>query len=63
MSDADALRSAGRFRVLTPDQYVEELKAAPAPFAHFHPFCGGIPVELAWSSLRLFEHEVLPAFA
>ncbi|ONH29501.1 LLM class flavin-dependent oxidoreductase [Pseudofrankia asymbiotica] len=61
--DVDTLRSAGRFRVLTPDQYVEELKAKPVPFAHFHPLCGGIPAELAWSSLRLFEHEVLPAFA
>jgi hypothetical protein len=27
-----------------------------------HPLCGGMPIELAWSSLHLFEHEVLPAF-
>jgi hypothetical protein len=25
-----------------------------------HPMVGGIPPELAWDSLRLFEHEVLP---
>jgi hypothetical protein len=24
--------------------------------------CGGIPPDLAWESLRLFEHDVLPAF-
>ena len=36
------------------------MKAAAFPFALFHPMCGGIPPELAWSSLRLFEHEVLP---
>jgi hypothetical protein len=28
----------------------------------FHPLCGGMPIDLAWSSLHLFEHEVLPAF-
>jgi hypothetical protein len=26
-----------------------------------HPMCGGMPPELAWSSLRLFEKQVLPA--
>jgi hypothetical protein len=49
--------------VLTPDELVAELRAAPFPFAFFHPLCGGIPPDLAWSSLRLFENEVLPAFA
>jgi hypothetical protein len=24
--------------------------------------CGGIPADLAWSSLHLFEDQVLPAF-
>jgi hypothetical protein len=37
-------------------------EASPYPFALLHPLCGGMPIELAWSSLRLFEHEVLPAF-
>ncbi|MBL7499253.1 LLM class flavin-dependent oxidoreductase [Frankia sp. CNm7] len=60
--DVDALRATGRFRVLKPAQYVEELKAAATPFAHFHPLCGGMPIDVAWSSLRLFEREVLPAF-
>ena len=49
-------------RVLTPAEFVEEMRAAPFPFALFHPLCGGMPPELAWSSLHLFEHEVLPAF-
>jgi alkanesulfonate monooxygenase SsuD/methylene tetrahydromethanopterin reductase-like flavin-dependent oxidoreductase (luciferase family) len=62
VADFDELRSTGQYRVVTPEQYVEELKAAPFPFAFFHPMCGGMPVELAWSSLSLFEHEVLPAF-
>jgi len=60
--DADVLRSTGQYRVLTPDQLVEEQRRAPVPFVTLHPLCGGIPIDLAWSSLRLFEEEVLPAF-
>jgi alkanesulfonate monooxygenase SsuD/methylene tetrahydromethanopterin reductase-like flavin-dependent oxidoreductase (luciferase family) len=62
VEDVDALRASGSYSVLTPDQFVEELEAAPFPFAFFHPMCGGMPIDLAWSSLRLFEHEVMPRF-
>jgi alkanesulfonate monooxygenase SsuD/methylene tetrahydromethanopterin reductase-like flavin-dependent oxidoreductase (luciferase family) len=62
VEDIDELRAGGSYAVLTPDQFVEELQAAPFPFAFFHPMCGGMPIELAWSSLRLFEHEVMPRF-
>lgn len=59
--DADALRGTGQYRVLTPDDLVASLNdGGPFAFAMFHPMMGGIPPELAWSSLRLFEHEVLP---
>jgi alkanesulfonate monooxygenase SsuD/methylene tetrahydromethanopterin reductase-like flavin-dependent oxidoreductase (luciferase family) len=61
VADTDALRATGQYRVLTPDQYVEELKASPFPFGMFHPLCGGTPPELGWESLRLFEERVLPA--
>jgi alkanesulfonate monooxygenase SsuD/methylene tetrahydromethanopterin reductase-like flavin-dependent oxidoreductase (luciferase family) len=63
VADVDALRTTGQYRVLTPEQFIEEQKAAAFPYAMFHPLCGGMPIELAWSSLRLFENEVLPAFA
>jgi hypothetical protein len=56
------LRRGDQYRVLTPERFVTELKAAPRPFTQFHPLCGGMPMDLAWSSLRLFEREVLPAF-
>lgn len=62
-SDVDTLRRSGQYRVLTPAQLVAEQRGSPFPFAMLHPLCGGIPPELAWESLRLFEHEVLPAFA
>lgn len=62
VDDVDELRTTGQYRVLAPEQFVEEQKAAPFPYAMFHPLCGGMPIDLAWSSLHLFENEVLPAF-
>ncbi len=63
VADLDELKARGQYAVLTPDAFVAELQAAPFPFTLLHPLCGGMPIELAWSSLRLFEHEVMPAFA
>jgi alkanesulfonate monooxygenase SsuD/methylene tetrahydromethanopterin reductase-like flavin-dependent oxidoreductase (luciferase family) len=62
IADAEELRRSGRYCVMTPDQFVAEQKDAAFPFAMFHPLCGGMPVGLAWSSLQLFEDQVLPAF-
>ena len=60
VADAVALRATGQYRVLTPDQMVAELNdQGEFAFVAFHPLMG-IPPELAWESLRLFEHEVLP---
>ncbi len=58
----DDLRNSGQYAVLTPEQWIEELRSGLLPFALLHPLCGGMPIDLAWSSLRLFEREVLPAF-
>jgi alkanesulfonate monooxygenase SsuD/methylene tetrahydromethanopterin reductase-like flavin-dependent oxidoreductase (luciferase family) len=63
VSGADELRESGRYRVLTPGEFVAEQQLSPDPFLMLHPMCGGMPIELAWSSLTLFEHEVLPALA
>jgi alkanesulfonate monooxygenase SsuD/methylene tetrahydromethanopterin reductase-like flavin-dependent oxidoreductase (luciferase family) len=63
VADVAELAATGSYAVLTPDQMVDELRAAPFPFALFHPLCGGMPIDLAWSSLRLFEERVRPAFA
>ncbi|MGQ0831003.1 MAG: LLM class flavin-dependent oxidoreductase [Microthrixaceae bacterium] len=61
IADVDELRANGQYRVCTPDQLVEDLAAAaPFGFALLHPMLGGIPPDLAWGSLRLVEHEVLP---
>ncbi len=63
LDDIDALRATDQYRVLTPEAFVDEQRDAAFPFAMFHPLCGGMPIDLAWSSLHLFEQEVLPAFA
>ncbi|MGW1029114.1 LLM class flavin-dependent oxidoreductase [Streptomyces sp. NPDC002577] len=63
VADVDELRATGQYRVLAPEQFAAELAASPYPFAQFHPLCGGMPIELAWSSLRLFERDVMPSFA
>ena len=60
--DIDSLRAANRYHVITPEQMVAQLKAAPYPVAQFHPLCGGMPIAIAWESLKLFETEVLAAF-
>jgi len=62
VEDEAALRATGQYAVLTPDDFVQELRAAAFPFALLHPLVGGMPPELAWSSLRLFEERVVPAF-
>jgi alkanesulfonate monooxygenase SsuD/methylene tetrahydromethanopterin reductase-like flavin-dependent oxidoreductase (luciferase family) len=63
VSDADELRTTGRYRVLTPSEFLAEQELAPDPFVMLHPMCGGMPIDLAWSSLHLFEREVVPALA
>ena len=61
VEDTDALRATGQYRVVTPDAFIREQQAAPFAFAMLHPLCGGVPPEVAWRGLRLFETEVLPA--
>ncbi len=62
VASVQELRASGRYRVVTPDQLIAELQNQTPPILHLHPLCGGIPPEMAWDSLRLFEQEVLPAF-
>jgi hypothetical protein len=59
MVDIDAVRASGQYRILTPEAYSAELDRAELPFAMLHPMVGGIPPELAWESLRLFETRCL----
>jgi len=59
----DELREYGQYRVLTPDQLVDELAADPFGVCILHPLLGGLPPDVGWRSLRLVEEEVLPRLA
>lgn len=61
---AEEIRAGDQYRVVTPDQLVDELRpAGDMAFALLQPMVGGIPPALAWESLKLFETEVLPALS
>ncbi len=55
---AEELRASGSYRVVTPEQCVELARAEGV--LTLHPLMGGLPPELGWQGLRLFEREVLP---
>ncbi len=55
---AAELRQSGVYRVLTPAECVA--LARESGHVILHPLMGGMPPELGWESLRLFESEVLP---
>jgi alkanesulfonate monooxygenase SsuD/methylene tetrahydromethanopterin reductase-like flavin-dependent oxidoreductase (luciferase family) len=59
--DADGVRASGVYRVVTPDECVA-LAGELGDFGTLllHPLMGGIPPELGWESLELFEAKVLP---
>jgi alkanesulfonate monooxygenase SsuD/methylene tetrahydromethanopterin reductase-like flavin-dependent oxidoreductase (luciferase family) len=54
----EELRAGDLFTVLRPDEAVRW--AAGRPVLLLYPLCGGLPPEVAWESLQLVEHEVLP---
>jgi alkanesulfonate monooxygenase SsuD/methylene tetrahydromethanopterin reductase-like flavin-dependent oxidoreductase (luciferase family) len=62
VSGVDELRANGHYRILTPEEFIEDAKAqGDFAFVMLHPMCGGIPPELAWRQLELFNARVLSA--
>jgi alkanesulfonate monooxygenase SsuD/methylene tetrahydromethanopterin reductase-like flavin-dependent oxidoreductase (luciferase family) len=57
-ADAEELRARGMYRVVTPDECVE--LAHDFELFELHPLMGGLPPDLSWESLHLFETRVLP---
>ncbi|MBW0013831.1 LLM class flavin-dependent oxidoreductase [Mycobacterium sp.] len=57
----DEVRASGRYRFLTPDQLVAEVRDSKdyGPLV-MHPLVGGMPVDEAWNSVRLLTDTVLP---
>jgi alkanesulfonate monooxygenase SsuD/methylene tetrahydromethanopterin reductase-like flavin-dependent oxidoreductase (luciferase family) len=58
-ADADSLR--GHYRVVTPDDCVALARElGPDGRLILHPLMSGLPPDVAWESLRLFQARVMP---
>ena len=60
----DEVRASGRYRLLTPDQLIVEVRHAAdyGPLV-LHPLIGGMPVDEAWKSVRLLVEGCYPALS
>jgi alkanesulfonate monooxygenase SsuD/methylene tetrahydromethanopterin reductase-like flavin-dependent oxidoreductase (luciferase family) len=57
-----AMRDSGAYRVLTPEQLTEALRAEPpATVVSLHPFVGGLPVADGRECVQLVAERVIPA--
>jgi hypothetical protein len=56
--DAERVRAAGNYLVLTPDECVGRLKSGKG--LHLKPLLSGLDPEIAWESLQLIKSDVLP---
>jgi alkanesulfonate monooxygenase SsuD/methylene tetrahydromethanopterin reductase-like flavin-dependent oxidoreductase (luciferase family) len=58
----EEVKASGRYRFLTPDQLIAEVRDATdyGPIV-LHPLVGGMPVDEAWKSVQLLTDKVLPA--
>jgi alkanesulfonate monooxygenase SsuD/methylene tetrahydromethanopterin reductase-like flavin-dependent oxidoreductase (luciferase family) len=62
LTDAGLLAAHEMYRVATPAECIEMVRAAgPDCVLSFHPMMGGVPPHLAWASLELLTSRVLPA--
>lgn len=52
------LREAGVYQVLTPEQAIQHFKDNEG--MALNPLAGGLPLDIGWETLRLYESEVLP---
>ena len=57
-SVAELREEDGPYRIVTPKQAIELINAYQT--LSLQPLCGGVPPDLAWSSLSLIEKKVLP---
>lgn len=62
--DADTVRKSGMYDIVRPERFAETLRGMdPQAIYIFGPLVGGLPLDMAWSSLRLLERDVLPALS
>lgn len=59
----DDVRRSGRFEIITPEACLDRFAADPQTTVVLHPLAGGVPLDRAWQSLRLYKeavHDKLP---
>ena len=59
-SSVEALRAERRYEIITPQECIERHLTRDEFFATVHPLIGGMPLDQAWKSLRLYAEQVLP---
>jgi alkanesulfonate monooxygenase SsuD/methylene tetrahydromethanopterin reductase-like flavin-dependent oxidoreductase (luciferase family) len=61
----DEVRASGRYRFLTPDQLIAEIRCETSATDYgpivLHPLVGGMPIDEAWKSVQLLVDKVVPA--
>jgi len=55
----DALREEQRYEIITPAECLRRHREREDFFAALHPLIGGMPLDSAWQSLRLYAEQVL----
>ncbi len=60
-TDLAELVAEGKYRIITPEQALEAIETTGS--LHLAPLCGGVPLDVGWESLRLFEERVQPHIA
>lgn len=59
VDNIEDIKRSGRFEIITPAQCLARLESDPDATIVHHPLAGGIPVDRAWKSLKLFQQSVL----
>jgi alkanesulfonate monooxygenase SsuD/methylene tetrahydromethanopterin reductase-like flavin-dependent oxidoreductase (luciferase family) len=54
----EELKAEGKYRILTPGQALQTIRETGS--LHLAPLTGGVPFDIGWDSLRLFEQKVQP---
>ena len=55
------VKAAGRYRFMSPEQLIDDVKENPLDHMVLHPLVGAMPIDEAWKSVQLLTDEVLPA--
>ena len=57
-SNIEELKQEGKYRILSPEEALRSIDNTGS--LHLAPLTGGVPIDIGWESLRLFEDHVQP---